>query len=249
MTAPAGACDPAGRGQPGGVGVHPVGELGVVAQHAQGGQGGAGRCRGQRRVVDEGAGGVDEVLAHHGRPRAPHRPVPQGTSRGWPSRRRARSARGRRRRPGHHRGGRRPPGRAPRRRRGWRRPRRSARRGRRSARRRRAPSRSTPPRPRPAGASRRESSSATCSRSLCRATVTAARDSRQPSIRLAWACSSLTTSVPASARVVSTARLAAYPLDRASAAGAPVSAARAASSWSCTSRVPVTSREAPAPPP
>ena len=63
------------------------------------------------------------------------------------------------------------------------------------------------------GLSRRASSSATCSRSLCRATDTAARDRRHPSIRLAWACSSLTTSVPASARVVSAARFAAYPLE------------------------------------
>ncbi len=47
----------------------------------------------------------------------------------------------------------------------------------------------------------------------------AARERRHPSMRLAWACSSLTMRVPASARVVRTARLAEYPLLSTRAAG------------------------------
>ena len=66
ITAPTGDLDAAGLGEAGGVRVHPGHQLGVVAEHGRRRERRPRGRRGQPGVVDERAGGVDQVLAHLG---------------------------------------------------------------------------------------------------------------------------------------------------------------------------------------
>ena len=85
--------------------------------------------------------------------------------------------------------------------------------------------------------------------SRCGYTVSAERESRQPSMMLAWFSSSDSTRTPGPPSTVRTPRLAANPVGKQTAASVPFHSASAASSSLWMGREPVTSREAPAPAP
>ena len=85
--------------------------------------------------------------------------------------------------------------------------------------------------------------------SRCRYTVSAARESRHPSMTLAWFSSSESTRTPGPPRTVSTPKLAANPVGKQTAASVPFQSASASSSSLWMGRVPVTRRDAPDPAP
>ena len=88
-----------------------------------------------------------------------------------------------------------------------------------------------------------------CSMSQWRYTATAARESRQPSMMLAWFNWSLRTKSSFSTSVAMIPTLAWYPLLNTSAASVPLKRAMRRSSSSCAVMLPEISRDAPEPQP